>query len=224
MSVIKRYSIGIDEVGRGALAGPVLVGAIGVSHAYGESIQRLFPSVRDSKKMTARAREQVVSSLRSIALREHIFFTTARTGQGRIDKENISCAANDAAYRALFRVISSIRAFEKDAHVRFDIILDGGLFVKNKAYQREVLPRRGPCDLTAQTLVRADARFPIVSLASVLAKVTRDTYMDRLDKKYATYGFSKHKGYGTAAHRKALLEWGVSPAHRLTFCRKYSSI
>ena len=117
---------------------------------------------------------------------------------------NISRAANVAAFKAYKKLIacSSVRI------ARTQIFLDGGLFLGN-----------GEQPKNAKTIIKADEKIPAVAIASIIAKVARDRFMVRLEKKYPTYGFEVHKGYGTKAHYKALRKYGSCDAHRRTFLR-----
>lgn len=219
---MRTYRIGVDEVGRGALAGPVLVCAVAIPLETEGTLKTRFPSLRDSKKMTPLSREVIFTAVRN-GTRKEIYFTSARTSPGKIDALNVSRSANDAARRAVTKLMQSINERFHE-NVVFDIVFDGGLFFRSKAYQTTALLIEHPCVVSASTVIRADASFPSVSLASVIGKVTRDAYMKRLAERHTVYGFETHKGYGTKTHRERIKTFGPSPEHRLTFLRKYSSI
>ncbi|MFH1188745.1 MAG: ribonuclease HII [bacterium] len=216
-----RYSIGLDEAGRGTLAGSVFVGATAFPTCRKNMVKSTFFFVRDSKKMTARARDEAFLRLNKIAKDQNIWFTVARTTASRIDSHNVSYAANNAAWRAITKIIVCITSQDHDAS--FDIILDGGLFIKSKQYQKTLHTAIASVS-SARTIVRADDNFFEVSLASVVAKVKRDEYMVRVAKQYPEYCFEKHKGYGTLLHIKAIKRFGPCFFHRLTFLRKYRTI
>jgi ribonuclease HII len=189
--------VGIDEVGRGALAGPVVVVAViipSVVHFY---------KLKDSKKLSARQRE-----LWYAHFLEHpeIIFAVARVYSRQIEKRNISGAANLAALRAYKKLVIS----RKSKVSRVNIYLDGGLFLKNRKWQTANIKH-------AQTIVKADEKITAVKIASIIAKVHRDDFMRRLAKKFPEYGLEIHKGYGTKAHRAAIKKHGPSAVHRLTF-------
>lgn len=187
------WVIGIDEVGRGALAGPVVVAAAALPAGRTVRSRTLGP-LKDSKKLTAKQRE---------AWCDHfdVQFALARVYPRQIEKRNVSKAANLAAKRAFVRLAGSRNAKK--------IFLDGGLFIGNGSQPEH-----------AKTIVRGDEKITAVKIASIIAKVHRDRLMRRLAKKYPRYRFEVHKGYGTQAHRRAIKKYGLCPAHRLTFVGK----
>lgn len=190
------YRIGIDEVGRGPLAGPVVVAAVALKS--GQRLPKSLGDLRDSKKLTKASREAWATWIRANV--PHAF---ARSTPASIDTRNISACANACAARCYARVVEQVG--EAPVH------LDGGLFLGSKLKQREVL--------RATTEPKADERYPEVALASILAKVTRDAMMARYHRKYPIYAFDRNAGYGTQAHYAALREAGPCPIHRLTFLR-----
>ncbi len=193
-----RWIVGIDEVGRGALAGPVVVAAAAVPAGF-KPHNRALGTLKDSKKLSAKKREAWCAYWSE---RQIIAFALARVYPRQIEKRNISRAANLAAARAFGR-LTGIR----NCHV----FLDGGLFLGNGEQ-----PRR------AKTIVKGDEKINAIKAASIFAKVHRDRLMRRLAKRYPAYGFEIHKGYGTKMHRRALQAHGPCPAHRLTFAAKSS--
>ncbi len=201
------FTIGIDEVGRGALAGPVVVAAAMVRRdrwltLAGQAGRLGLGVLKDSKKLSARQREAWFAYF---AASPDIAYAAARVYSRGIERLNISRAANLAAERALAALIKKCPTAVKSAK----IILDGGLYVGN-----------GPQPKNAKTMIKADESVPIVSVASIIAKITRDRFMKSLARRHPAYGFEVHKGYGTAIHRKAIRAVGPCPAHRLTFLRK----
>lgn len=197
-----RWVIGIDEVGRGALAGPVAVAA---AILPSNSIH----SLKDSKKLSAAQREFWVKEL---AARAGVRFAVARVYPRGIEQLNISAAANRAAQNALSRLLKNHKISPDTP-----IYLDGGLYLGSKVRQRNAV-KAG--QIRAKTVIKADEKFPAVAAASIIAKVSRDRFMTRLAKRYPAYGFDVHKGYGTAAHRRAIKKHGPCDAHRLTFLGK----
>jgi len=195
-----RYIIGIDEVGRGALAGPVAVAAVAMPKNLGFKIKNLG-KLRDSKKLTPLRRELWFEYFKN---HPQITYSLARVYPRVIERKNISKAANTAALRALTRLCSKKRINPRKCL----ILLDGGLYVGNSGS----VPN-------ARTVIKGDERFATVKIASIIAKVSRDRFMKRLAKKYPRYGFEVHKGYGTKMHFRAIRKHGPSPAHRLTFLR-----
>ncbi len=201
----RSYIIGIDEVGRGALAGPVVVAALALPKGWKPSRK-----VKDSKALTPPDREK----LAKWAIGLDLPYVLARVYPKQVDKINIARAANLAAHRALSRLSENL-GFERASVAT--IYLDGGLYVKGRVYQEKYL-------LNARTVVKGDEKFNAVKLASVVAKVSRDRYMTKLGKIFPLYGFEIHKGYGTKMHRNAVRKHGISSAHRLTFTRKIRSM
>ena len=194
------YVIGIDEVGRGCLAGPVVVGAALIPKNLRLPSRRLG-KLSDSKRLTKRKREEWVGYFKG---HPRIFFSIARVGPRGVDRLNISNAANLAAWRAF-------GALKRKAGVTIassEVYLDGGLYLKKKGLVAE-----------ARTVVRGDESIRAVQIASIVAKVERDRLMTSSARHYPGYGFEIHKGYGTRSHRDALIRLGQSDIHRLTFLR-----
>lgn len=204
----KKYIIGIDEVGRGALAGPVSVGVLALNSGVrfnapvfnGRKLR-----LRDSKKLTLKERECWVSYLKK---REDVYFAVTSVPARMIDKINISRAANLAATRA-FKKLLKRKTFLSVNQPK--IFLDGGLYLNKSAGE-----------LNARTLIRGDEKITAIKLASIVAKVHRDKLMTHRHKKYPHYDFPKHKGYGTAHHMKKLKHHGLSEIHRKSFCKKFA--
>ena|SRR3989344_594045 len=188
-----KWIIGIDEVGRGPLAGPVVVSALVLPERF--QLPDIVP-IRDSKQLSEKQREWWFEFVR----KEKILYAVARVTPSVIDRINISQAANRAARKALERVRLLI-----PETVNVQIILDAGLKV-------------GEVDGVAiRSEVKADERYPAVSLASIMAKVTRDRFMEKLHTRFPNYGFNRHKGYGTKEHREAIRQQGILSCHRRSF-------
>lgn len=208
---IYKYIIGIDEVGRGPLAGPVVVAALALPLNSKFKIQKskLQPKIknkkiklplRDSKKLTPKQREIWFKFIKKSALCYSIASASPKT----IDKINISNAANLAATKALRTLTINNKHLTFNNH---KIYLDGGLRLN-----------RVNCQLSnVKCVIRGDEKIPAIMLASIVAKVTRDRLMLRLHKKYPKYGFDRHKGYGTKKHIKAIKKHGLSRMHRRSF-------
>jgi ribonuclease HII len=206
----RRFIIGIDEVGRGPLAGPVVVGVVALP--VGFSIGR--KGLRDSKKLTAVARAEWA---RYIEDHPKISYALARVGAKTVDKTNITKAANLAALRAFSRLTKTHGIKEGDC----SIYLDGGLYL-GRSFRDANGTRRSR--LSAKTVIKGDETIPAIAMASIMAKVHRDRIMERSAKRFPGYGFETHKGYGTAAHRLAVRRLGPTEAHRLTFLGKWNTI
>jgi len=180
---------GLDEAGRGALAGPVAVGAL-ILPRNKTRLSRTLAGVRDSKQMTPLERERLAPRIKETALAWSVGFASAE----EIDAQGIVCATRLAALRAL----------------------DGLSLVPQYLLTdfRLELPQ---LDISQTALVKGDALCLSIAAASVLAKTARDQLMCELDSCYQGYGLGKHKGYGTQAHRSALERLGFSPIHRKSF-------
>lgn len=187
--------IGIDEAGRGPLAGPVAVGVVAVSEGF--DLLAAFPGLNDSKKLSEKKREALYALLaeevKQGSLRAKVCFASEKT----IDRRGISQAVRLALSRG-------IRALAPEPHgVR--VILDGAL--------------KAPPDYAQETIIGGDATEPAIMLASVAAKVARDRLMTRLARDYPLYGFDVHKGYPTKAHIAAIGRHGPCAIHRRSFLR-----
>jgi ribonuclease HII len=179
-----RCVAGLDEAGRGPLAGPVVAAAVILDPA------RPVDGLRDSKLLTARHRRELARLVRERAAA----WAVCRAGVTRIDAENILEATWYAMRRALSRLSLAPAA----------ILVDGRLRVPGVS-----CPQRA--------IVKGDRRCASIAAASILAKVARDAFMIRADRRYPGYGFRVHKGYATAAHLEALGRLGPSPLHRKSF-------
>lgn len=187
--------VGTDEAGRGPLAGPVVAAAVLLTEEQELALLKL--GLMDSKRMTPHARERVFAAMRTMGAA-----WAAQAGSvARIEQENIRCASLWAMGRSVARLCAA-QGVEPAC-----VVVDG--------------PASVPClDVEQWPLVAADALAPVVSAASVVAKVLRDRVMAGLDALYPGYGLAQHKGYPTAAHREAVRRLGPSPVHRRSFCRK----
>ncbi|HUY69413.1 MAG TPA: ribonuclease HII [Candidatus Tyrphobacter sp.] len=201
------YVIGIDEVGRGALAGPLVVVAATFSPEARLLIRRL--KLKDSKKLSPKRRIEIFEA---VGKNPWIRWSAARVSPSVIDRLNVSQAANLAASRALIRLLSRQETFFEKPK----IILDGGLRLRDN-----LLFKNGLANLSSETLIKADDKIKSVMLASIIAKVIRDRRMINYHKHYPSYGFDVNKGYGTRIHISALKQNGFSEIHRQSFLRKY---
>jgi ribonuclease HII len=182
--------IGIDEVGRGAWAGPVVAGAVMAP------AQHVFIGVRDSKRLTGLARRRGNRLIRATAAGIGIGWVSA----AEIDAYGLGWAIHQSGLRALQSLLESLTT---PPIVMPLIILDGSHNYLASSHH-------------SQAIVRADDTVPTVSAASVIAKVARDAYITSLARRYSHYGFDRHKGYGTPDHARALHQHGPSPVHRLS--------
>lgn len=199
---MKKYVIGIDEAGRGPLAGPVSVGVLMMSVDFYKTYVRSktrIPKGIDSKKLSEEKREMWFTHTKELEARGELSFSVQLVSAQVIDTKGIVYAIKSAMQKSL----KKIGAEAKNSQV----LLDGGL----------VPPQEF---LDFKTIIKGDEKEAIIGLASVCAKVTRDTHMKKLAKKYPEYGFEIHKGYGTRAHYAAIKKYGISPEHRKSFLRK----
>lgn len=187
--------IGVDEVGRGPLAGPVVTCALVLPAGL------VIEGVNDSKKVTAPRREKLAAIIKESALAYAFGIVSAE----EIDKINILQATMLAMQQAVDVVYNKMAQegwlLEKPAIA----LVDGNT------------PPQCPCKVICVT--QGDSKSHLIAAASILAKVERDNIMEELHKQYPEYGFNTHKGYGTAAHREALKKHGLCPQHRRSFCK-----
>lgn len=194
-----KYIIGIDEVGRGPLAGPVAVGAVAIDSAvYNSRLKKEFKGIRDSKKLSEKKREEWFKKIKLAQMRGDIKFSVSFTAPTIIDKKGIVFSIQSALNKSLL----NLKIKTETAR----IFLDGGLRAP-KEYKNQ------------KTIIHGDDLVQIISIASVVAKVTRDSLMVRFAKKFPQYGFERHKGYGTKAHYSAIKKYGITKIHRRSFLK-----
>jgi len=178
---------GVDEAGRGPLAGPVCAAAVILPRGLE------IPGLNDSKKLSDKRRRELMPIIKEQALAYGIAFASHE----EIDEINILRATFLAMERALAKL-----------QIKPDLaLIDGN--------------RQKDFGINVETVVKGDSRSANIAAASVLAKVTRDDYMEAMALQYPGYGFEIHKGYGTKAHYDALRNLGPSPIHRMTFLKKF---
>ena len=186
--------IGVDEAGRGPLAGPVTAAAVLLDP------QRPIAGLNDSKQLTERQRDALAPLIREHA----VAWSVVHVGVDDIDRLNILHATLLGMRRALLALTLPDAVKAQCVAVQVD---------GNKLPDLDGLP----FTCAAQAIVGGDALVPAISAASILAKTTRDALMVELDKQYPGYGLIGHKGYGTAKHLDALCRLGPSPIHRMSF-------
>ena len=193
--------ISFDEVGRGALAGPVCVGAVALCAPFG----KMPKGLADSKVLSAAQREDLVPALHSWVLASAVGSASAK----EVDNFGILGAQARAANRALKLIVSATGT---------DLGRSAALVDGNYDWLRRPLPRAQAEAFSKVVLVvRGDSSCGTLAAASVLAKVARDAVMIALSKKWDVYGWEQNKGYGSVVHRRALMEHGVSPQHRTSW-------
>lgn len=183
------YIAGIDEVGRGPLAGPVSIGVVWVSKNV--DLKEKFPLLNDSKKLSEKRREEIYESAK---VDPDISYVVVSNTAEVIDAKGIEFAIKDAVAKGCASLPTGTF-----------IYLDGRL--------------HAPEHFKQETVIGGDAKIPAISLASIMAKVERDRYMTKIAGEYPAYGFAKHKGYGTKVHMEAIVESGFCDLHRQSFCR-----
>ena len=188
-----KWVLGVDEAGRGPLAGPIAVGVVMVPEGF--SVAREFRGVRDSKQLSENAREKFYAMLRERAKNGDVSFCVRFSHASVIDRRGITRATHNAIIRGMRFLAPSPESVR--------VLLDGLLHAPDEYAQR--------------TVIGGDERIPLIALASIAAKVARDRKMRSFAKLYPAYGFAAHKGYGTDAHYAALRKYGPSNIHRLTF-------
>lgn len=215
--------IGVDEAGRGALAGPVVAGAVLVTREFLESRWAVANASRinDSKQLTAAERERLWGEFEQLAAEGQIHANFGSAGVGEIETLNILGATKLAMRRAL-EAIYPPAAFQlktepdlfasEQERATFQPMVSCRILIDGLPLRHFPYPHQG--------IVSGDARSLCVAMASIVAKVTRDRLMDELDGQHPGYGFAQHKGYGTEEHREAILKRGRCPAHRDSFLRK----
>jgi ribonuclease HII len=186
------YISGVDEVGRGCLAGPVVAAAVILPAS--RKIAKKLARVNDSKLLSPQLRRELFSVIREHALDYSIGIVSANV----IDQINILQATFLAMRRALAGLASEINY----------VLVDGNKKIPRISYEQSAI-------------IQGDSSSLSIAAASILAKVVRDEIMVRLAENYAGYFFEKHKGYGTKVHRQALEEKGLTDLHRRTFCKSF---
>lgn len=203
---MKNYIIGIDEVGRGPLAGPVTVGVVMCEKKMYTTLtcdtkyrKSLPPLGKDSKKLSRKERERYERVLKNLHKEGNIQYAVVHVSNTVIDIKGIVYAIS----KAMKEGIKKLQLDPKQCEVR----LDGGL--------------KAPMEFVRQkTIIKGDEKEQVIAWASILAKVSRDALMVRLSNTYTDYGMEMHKGYGTLKHRNCIKNNGLSAIHRKTFCTR----
>lgn len=186
------HIVGIDEAGRGPLAGPVAVGGVRVTHEFDKSF---WKGIKDSKQLTLDERELWFALAQEAKKKGELDFAVSLISEKIIDKHGIAYAIR----LGIKRVLKTLEIKEES-----QIFLDGGI--------------KAPAEFPHQlTVIKGDEKIPVISLASICAKVVRDRRMIKVAKKYPLYAFEAHKGYATLHHREALIKYGPVELHRMSF-------
>jgi ribonuclease HII len=200
----KKIFLGIDEVGRGPIAGPVTIGIFVVEKKHLMKVYQKLQGITDSKKLTEAKRNYYKSIVDSLVQQGWCSYYIVSTGAEIIERKGISNAIKISIKRGLSNFSKELRnkgLVISDTYV----FLDGGL--------------RVPSEWNQETIIRGDSINWLISTASVIAKVYRDTKMLRLAKKFSGYHLDTHKGYGTKQHYQAIKQQGVSEIHRSSWIK-----
>ena len=187
-----KYIAGLDEAGRGPLAGPVIASAVVVLDAEFKYL-RLFKGIKDSKKLTAKKRNYFYNLILD---NSGIVWAIGRVSEKMIDRINIKNASELAMEKAI-----------KGLGLSPDFLIIDGNDIKNEKLK----------SIEHKLIVKADEKVFSCALASIIAKVTRDMIMEKYHKRYPQYDFARHKGYSTKEHRKRLDKYGSCKIHRTSF-------
>lgn len=196
--------VGVDEVGRGPLCGPVVAAAVcykDQSYAIPENLSKDFALIRDSKKLSEKQREKIYN-----LIQEHFVVGIGMVHADTIDRINILEATFLAMKSALSQLSKNIST-QHENHGRGSqvyVLVDGNQEIPNLSLKQE-------------TVVGGDGTIKSIAAASIIAKVTRDRMIVEYDKQYPQYGLAQHKGYGTKVHMDALRKYGPTPIHRMSF-------
>lgn len=195
-----QFVIGIDEAGRGPLAGPVSISAVLMTKSQYSKFKRMKVSygLKDSKKLTEQQREEWYGKMLEWKKEGLLSFSNSQVSAKEIDRIGIAPAIR----KGLRNILRSLDAKEDTL-----ILLDGSLFTPERFKNQN-------------TIIKGDELESIISLASIVSKVRRDRKMVDFAKRYKKYGLEIHKGYGTKMHRDCIKKYGLSPIHRKCFCTK----
>jgi ribonuclease HII len=191
--------IGIDEVGRGPLAGPVCVGICVIKKDRLKKARRFFKNFKDSKKLSEKQRYEWLEKIKKAEQDGLVFYTAQFSSEKMIDKKGISFAIKSAMNKCL----NFCNLKPEDTK----ILLDGSLYAPENFKDQK-------------TIIKGDEKELPIALASIVAKIKRDEFMKKIAKKYPNYGFEIHKGYGTRMHGDRILKYGPSDIHRISFLKK----
>jgi ribonuclease HII len=189
-----KWIVGIDEAGRGPLAGPVTVGLVKIPFNFD---WELVPGVNDSKKISEKKREVIYECAKKLEKQGLIEYSVKSVSAKSIDEKGIASAIK----RAIESAIHELQLDPADCMIK----LDGSL--------------KAPAEFQQETIIGGDGKEAVIGLASIMAKVTRDKYMLKQADSYPEYGLAQHKGYGTKAHREAIAQYGFTPIHRRSYCK-----
>lgn len=208
-----RLIIGVDEAGRGPLAGPITLSAfLAPQNLRGKLIKILGGKIKDSKQFSPERRYKIYREFLKLRKNGKVFFSASHVSNKIIDKKGISYATRLGIKRCLKKINLTPNPSPKSRRgeeSKLTIRLDGSLKAPPK-YKNQ------------KTIIGGDSKNIFIACASIVAKVRRDRLMCRLASKFPLYGLQIHKGYGTALHYSLLKKHGLSEIHRKSFCKKFS--
>lgn len=194
----EKIVVGLDEAGRGCLAGQVVAAAVMINSKFKSQISKLkMKNLKDSKKLSSKQREKFYKIINRCP---YIEWATASVGPKVIDRINIKNAAELAMEKAL-------RNLERKIKKQADFLIIDGNQLKNQRLK----------SYNFKLQVKADEKILSCKIASIIAKVKRDKIMEKYSKKYPKYGFEKHRGYPTKFHKEMLKKYGLTIIHRRSF-------
>jgi ribonuclease HII len=194
---MKKWLVGVDEAGRGPLAGPVAIGVVKIPTKFDWG---LISGVGDSKQVTAKKRAEIFKRAKELKKKGELDFVVIQMSAKHIDTHGISRSISLAIDKAVLK----LQLNPNDCFIK----LDGSL--------------KAPLQFEQETIIKGDSKELVIGLASIAAKETRDTYMIRAAKKFPGYELDVHKGYGTKQHRQLIHKNGLSDIHRVSYCQNRS--
>ena len=203
--------IGVDEVGRGSWAGPIVAASSWINF---QNYKLLPKDINDSKKISSKTRKKIILSLNN-----SVKYSSAISTPEEIDRYGLTVANTIAMKRSLYCLFQSFNENTIKKKLNFKVYVDGNYMPDFSSVditlKKNKIIKLDTHDL--YSLVKGDEKSKTIALASIIAKETRDSIMRNYSLKYSQYKFDKHFGYGTAKHREAILEFGITPIHRKSF-------
>lgn len=200
-----KYIIGIDEVGRGPVAGPVATGTVLIRKENYKKCEELFANFKDSKKLSPKKRNEWFANIKKAKEEGLLDYKIVFVDNKKIDEFGIAPSIKSC-------IKTSLKIYPQQGRGNLEkieeclVLLDGGL----KAPEEFI---------NQKTITKGDEKEMVIALASIVAKVTRDSVMCNMAKEYPNYLLEKHKGYGTKAHMGAIREHGISDIHRKSYLK-----
>lgn len=192
---MKKWLVGVDEAGRGPLAGPVAVGVVVVPSNFDWG---LIQGVGDSKQVSPKNRKAIFRRAKELKKEGRLDFVVVTGSATEIDEKGIAVVIRGCIEKGL----KKLKVKPEECFVK----LDGAL--------------RAPSEFPQETIIKGDSKELVIGLASICAKETRDGYMQEIATQFPIYGFDIHKGYGTKSHRQKIASLGLSTEHRASYCQK----